>query len=67
MDLRPPVATMVARPVAELPGEAHGDASFEPKLDGWRCLAFHCLGGRVDRRSIRDAVARPLQADHRAA
>ena len=44
MDLRPPLPAMVARPAAELPDEQHSDGyTFEPKLDGWRCLAFHRL------------------------
>ena len=52
MDLRPPLATMVARPVPQLPDEQHsGRLMFEPKLDGWRCLAFHRLGGRVELQS----------------
>ena len=48
MDLRPPLQTMTARPVPQLPDEHHsGSLTFEPKLDGWRCLAFHRLNGRV--------------------
>ena len=39
---------MVARPVPALPDEQHSKAlAFEPKLDGWRCLAFHRYDGRV--------------------
>ena len=48
MDLRPPLQTMTARPVPQLPDEHHsGLLTFEPKLDGWRCLTFHRLNGRV--------------------
>ena len=47
VDLRPPVAAMVARPVPALPDEQHSKAlAFEPKLDGWRCLAFHLSTAR---------------------
>jgi hypothetical protein len=39
---------MTARPVPQLPDEHHsGSLTFEPKLDGWRCLTFHRLNGRV--------------------
>ena len=52
MDLRPPLQAMIARPVPQLPDEQHsGGYCFEPKLDGWRCLAFHRLGGRVELQS----------------
>src|SRR6188768_2982782 len=48
VDLRPPLTTMTARPVPQLPDEQHsGSLTFEPKLDGWRCPAFHRLHGRV--------------------
>src|SRR3954467_6031089 len=48
VDLRPPLTTMTARPLPQLPDERHsGPLLFEPKLDGWRCLAFHQLSGRV--------------------
>ena len=48
MDLRPPLPTMTARPAPQLPDEQHSDGyTFEPKLDGWRCLAFHRLDGAV--------------------
>ena len=48
MDLRPPLLTMTAQPAAELPDEQHsGRWAFEPKLDGWRCLAFHRVDGGV--------------------
>jgi ATP-dependent DNA ligase len=51
---------MIARPVPELPDDQHsGTFSFEPKLDGWRCLAFHRLSGRVDLRSRRDKPLTP--------
>jgi ATP-dependent DNA ligase len=47
-DLRPPLATMIARSAAELPDERHSARlMFEPKLDGWRCLAFHQVNGRL--------------------
>ena len=43
---------MVARPVPALPDEQHSKTlAFEPKLDGWRCLAFHRSDGRVDLQS----------------
>jgi hypothetical protein len=43
---------MVARPVPALPDEQRSEAlAFEPKLDGWRCLAFHRSDGRVDLQS----------------
>jgi len=39
---------MTARPATELPDQHHSDDyTFEPKLDGWRCLAFHRVGGHV--------------------
>lgn len=39
---------MTARPAPQLPTEQHGSGyAFEPKLDGWRCLAFHRIGGGV--------------------
>ena len=48
VDLRPPLATMIARPATELPDELHSARlMFEPKLDGWRCLAFHQANGRA--------------------
>jgi ATP-dependent DNA ligase len=60
IELRPPVAPMVARPAPQLPDEDHGRAlTFEPKLDGWRCIAFHDVGGRVDLRSRRDKPLTP--------
>ncbi|AUS77773.1 ATP-dependent DNA ligase [Actinoalloteichus sp. AHMU CJ021] len=37
LPLAPPVAPMLARPVADLPA---GDYLFEPKWDGFRCLVF---------------------------
>ena len=52
VDLRPPVVAMTARPVPGLPDEDRGDRyCFEPKLDGWRCLAFHQVSGRVELQS----------------
>jgi ATP-dependent DNA ligase len=55
MDLpvTPPLAPMLARRAAALPT---GDYLYEPKWDGFRCLAFRS-GGRVDLRSRHD---RPL-------
>ena len=39
---------MIARSAAELPDEQHSARlMFEPKLDGWRCLAFHQINGRA--------------------
>jgi ATP-dependent DNA ligase len=44
----PPVAPMLARLSRELPT---GDLVYEPKWDGFRCLAFASAGGPVDLRS----------------
>lgn len=44
----PPIPPMLARLVRELP---EGDLSYEPKWDGFRCLAFAARGGEVDLRS----------------
>src|SRR6059058_5675437 len=49
----PPVAPMLGRLVRELPV---GDYLYEPKWDGFRCIAFRD-GGAVDLRSRND---RPL-------
>ena len=49
----PPVAPMLARLSRELPS---GAFAYEPKWDGFRCLAFRC-GDEVDMRSRHD---RPL-------
>src|SRR5690349_8333873 len=39
---------MTARPAPQLPDAQHSDSyNFEPKLDGWRCLAFHRPDGTV--------------------
>jgi ATP-dependent DNA ligase len=39
---------MIARAAVELPDEQHSARlMFEPKLDGWRCLAFHQANGRA--------------------
>jgi len=39
---------MTTGPATELPDQHHSDDyTFEPKLDGWRCLAFHRVGGQV--------------------
>src|SRR3954451_809700 len=45
--LSPPVAPMLAKLARELPT---GDVVYEPKWDGFRCLAFVCAG-EVDLRS----------------
>jgi ATP-dependent DNA ligase len=47
MMLRPPLAPMLARAVDALPavGACPGSCRWEPKFDGWRCLAFHQPGG----------------------
>jgi ATP-dependent DNA ligase len=51
---------MTARPAAELPDQQHSDGyAFEPKLDGWRCLAFHRIDGGVALQSRR---RKPLTA-----
>ncbi len=52
--VRPPVRPMLARLTRELPAE--GEHLFEPKWDGFRCLAF-CERDDVDLRSRHD---RPL-------
>src|SRR5690349_5036701 len=51
--VRPPVAPMLARLVRDVP---EGPVTYEPKWDGFRCLAFVDDGG-VDLRSRHD---RPL-------
>ena len=40
---------MTARPAPALPEDGQEDCcySFEPKLDGWRCITFHRANGRV--------------------
>jgi len=39
---------MPARPAPQLPDPQHSDSyTYEPKLDGWRCLAFHRLDGAI--------------------
>jgi ATP-dependent DNA ligase len=39
---------MTARPAPALPDRQHSDSyMYEPKLDGWRCLAFHRLDRTV--------------------
>src|SRR5919206_4951913 len=55
MDLpvTPPCEPMLARLARELPG---GDLLYEPKWDGFRCLAF-VEGGAVD---LRSRHGRPL-------
>ena len=60
VDLRPPLTTMTARPVPQLPDEHHsGSLTFEPKLDGWRCVAFHRLTGRVALQSRQQKTLTP--------
>src|SRR5215208_3398558 len=49
----PPLAPMLGRRVDELPA---GDWIYEPKWDGFRCLAFRA-GAEIDMRSRHD---RPL-------
>jgi ATP-dependent DNA ligase len=53
LPVRPPLAPMLARRAAALPT---GDYLYEPKWDGFRCLAFRS-GAHVDLRSRHD---RPL-------
>jgi ATP-dependent DNA ligase len=53
LPIEPPAAPMLARLARELP---RGDFIYEPKWDGFRCLAFRD-GARVDLRSRHD---RPL-------
>jgi len=53
MVLQPPMVPMLGRLARELPVDGF---SYEPKWDGFRCLAF-CSGGDVDLRSRHD---RPL-------
>ncbi|MDQ3874272.1 MAG: ATP-dependent DNA ligase, partial [Actinomycetota bacterium] len=53
LPLAPPLAPMLARLAHDLP---RGDFLYEPKWDGFRCLAF-CSGGDIDLRSRHD---RPL-------
>jgi ATP-dependent DNA ligase len=60
VDLRPPLQAMTARPVPQLPDEHHsGSLTFEPKLDGWRCVAFHQLSGRVTLQSRQQKTLTP--------
>jgi ATP-dependent DNA ligase len=48
VELLPPVAAMVARSADELPADdGDGRWSFEPKMDGFRCLAFRTGDERV--------------------
>jgi len=54
--LVPPIAPMLARLARALPEPGAGDVVFEPKWDGFRCLAF-VHRGEVDLRSRND---RPL-------
>jgi ATP-dependent DNA ligase len=50
MALRPPVQLMTARSSLELP-RAEGRWAYEPKFDGFRCLAFRRMGGKATLRS----------------
>ena len=52
---------MTARPVTALPeGEQERCCySFEPKLDGWRCITFHWANGRV---ALQSRQQKPLTA-----
>jgi ATP-dependent DNA ligase len=51
---------MTARPVPRLPDEHRSDSlMFEPKLDGWRCLTFHRLSGRVALQSRQQKALTP--------
>jgi ATP-dependent DNA ligase len=44
--LTPPLRPMTARPAAGLPEEDRaGRFAFEPKFDGWRCIAFRSTDG----------------------
>lgn len=48
VELQPPLQPMVARSVEQLPNDnGAGRFSFEPKMDGFRCLAFRTAGDRV--------------------
>jgi ATP-dependent DNA ligase len=59
-DLRPPLQAMLARTATRLPDRQHsGGYMFEPKLDGWRCLAFHQSGGHV---ALQSRQHKPLTA-----
>ena len=60
VDLRPPLPAMTARPAPQLPDPQHSDGyTFEPKLDGWRCLAFHRLDGAI---ALQSRQHKPLTA-----
>ena len=50
LPVSPPMAPMLGRRVDELPA---GDWIYEPKWDGFRCLAFRAAGG-IDLRSRHD-------------
>jgi ATP-dependent DNA ligase len=51
---------MTARPAPQLPDAQHSERyMFEPKLDGWRCLAFHRLDGTV---ALQSRQTKPLTA-----
>lgn len=44
--LTPPLRPMAARPAAALPAEEKAPGyAFEPKFDGWRCVAFRTAEG----------------------
>lgn len=66
VDVQFPVAPMVAQPAAGLP--SRGRHSYEPKLDGWRCLAFRNARVQLQSRQQRSLTARfPSVADAVAA
>lgn len=54
LPIRPPYAPMEARPGLKLPAE--GPVRYEPKWDGFRCLAFR-VGGTV---ALQSKAGRPL-------
>lgn len=46
-ELKPPIDPMLARPAARASVDDFADAAFEPKWDGFRCLAFRQEAGIV--------------------
>lgn len=54
--LRPPLSVMIASPAGELPGGLDGRWAYEPKLDGFRAVAFRDGRGgvRLQSRQQRD-------------
>ena len=63
LPLAPPLAPMLARLARELPA---GDVVYEPKWDGFRCLAFVEAGGGGPAQPARAAVRAVLPGDRRA-